>query len=356
MPDEKDFCLPRCFDSAFEFLDHNHSAKNWFLMLECFDPHEPFQAPKRFKDTYPTGWAGGILDWPMYQKVDDTPEEIAEIRSNYAALVSACDHYFGRLLDRFDRHDLWKDTALVLSTDHGFLLGEHDWWGKNLMPYYTEISHIPLIVHHPDCVGMAGQRRSALTQTMDLMPTFLDLFGLPVPPEVRAKSVVPLLERDAMQRDVGLFGVFGGPLGATDGRYTYYLYPEDLYGPGLHEYTLMPMHLHSLFSVAEMKTSALSPPFDFTKGMPLLRIDALKDARRIPMHDNKTFDPGVGTTLYDLATDPKQERPFRDAEIERRFHAGMAQMMRAHDTPAEMYARYGVESSWPRKVAVAANS
>ena len=52
MPEEKDFCLPRCFDSAFEFLDHNHGAKNWFLMLECFDPHEPFQAPKRFKEQY----------------------------------------------------------------------------------------------------------------------------------------------------------------------------------------------------------------------------------------------------------------------------------------------------------------
>ncbi len=83
----------------------------------------------------------------MYEKVDDSPEEIAEIRANYAALVAACDHYFGQLLDYFDRHDLWKDTALLLSTDHGFLLAEHDWWGKNLQPYYTEISHIPL--HRP---------------------------------------------------------------------------------------------------------------------------------------------------------------------------------------------------------------
>ena len=43
-----------------------------------------------------------------------------------------CDAYFGRLLDYFDAHDLWRDTALILTTDHGFLLGEHDWWGKNL--------------------------------------------------------------------------------------------------------------------------------------------------------------------------------------------------------------------------------
>ena len=81
----------------------------------------------------------------MYERVTDSPEEIAKIRANYAALVAACDHYFGKLLDYFDRHALWRDTALFLSTDHGLLLAEHDWWGKNLQPYYIEISHIPCI-------------------------------------------------------------------------------------------------------------------------------------------------------------------------------------------------------------------
>jgi hypothetical protein len=324
MQDEEDFCLPRCFASGFEFLDLNRTADNWFLMLECFDPHEPFSAPERFKEPYRTGWKGGILDWPMYEKVNDSPLEIAEIRANYAALVAACDHYFGQLLDYFDRHDMWKDTALALSTDHGFLLAEHDWWGKNLMPYYSEISHIPCIVHHPQYTRFAGQRRSAVTQTMDLMPTFLESFGLPVPDEVQAKSLLPLLASDNVTHDVAIFGMFGGPIGATDGRYAYYLYPEDLYGPGLHEYTLMPMHLSSLFSGSEMKTAKLAPPFDFTKDMPVLRIDALKDARRIPMHDNKRFDPHVGTTLYDLAADPAQLKPFRDPLIERRFLHGIA--------------------------------
>jgi arylsulfatase A-like enzyme len=345
MVEEKDLPLARCFAAGFEFLDVNGTADQWFLMLECFDPHEPFQAPARFKEQYATGWNAGILDWPIYEKTkDSSPEEIAEIRANYAALVAACDHYFGQLLDYFDRHDLWRDTALVLSTDHGFLLAEHDWWGKNLQPYYTEISHIPLIVHHPDCMSHAGERRAGLTQTMDLMPTFLDLFGLPKPPEVRGRSVMPLLEADAKHRDIGIFGMFGGPIGATDGRYTYYLYPEDLYAPGLHEYTLMPMHLSSLFSAAEMKTAVMAEPFDFTKGMPVMRVDALKDARRIPMHDEKRFDPDFGTTLYDLAIDPRQSRPFRDATLERRFHAGIARELRAHDAPAEIYGRYAIQS------------
>jgi hypothetical protein len=188
---------------------------------------------------------------------------------------------------------------------------------------------------------------------MDLMPTFLDLYGLEVPGEARSKSVVPLLEGDHKRRDIGIFGMFGGPIGATDGRYTYCLYPEDLYAPGLHEYTLMPMHLHSRFSAAELRTSKLVGPFDFTKGMPILRIDALKDARRIPVHYSKLFDPGVGTTLYDLATDPKQTRPFRDAALERRFHAGIAEQLRVHQAPEELYARYAVQASGERDSASA---
>ena len=120
--DEEDFPGPQCFARAFEFLDQNRGADNWMLHLECFDPHEPFHAPERFRQALKTGYNGPILDWPKYAPVKERPEEIAEIRANYAALVAMCDEYFGRLLDYFDAHDLWKDTCLILTTDHGFLL------------------------------------------------------------------------------------------------------------------------------------------------------------------------------------------------------------------------------------------
>ena len=68
---------------------------------------------------------------------------------------------------------------VVLTTDHGTMLGEHRYWMKNLMPVYNEIAHIPLIVHVPGD-RRAGDRIAALTQTTDLMPTFLDFFGAPV--------------------------------------------------------------------------------------------------------------------------------------------------------------------------------
>jgi arylsulfatase A-like enzyme len=339
MKDEGDFPGPRCFEAAFEFLDRNRQADNWFLQIECFDPHEPFAAPERFKRQYETGYNGGILDWPHYEKVAESPQEIAEIRANYAALVAMCDDYFGKLLDHFDQHDLWADTALILTTDHGFLLSEHDWWGKNRMPYYEEISHIPLLVYHPDYRREGGTRRSVLTQTIDLMPTMLDIFGLEVPAEVRGQSLLPCLAAPHGLRDIAIFGMFGGPIGATDGRFAYYLFPNDLLAPGLYEYTLMPTHLRTRFTPEELRTAALAEPFDFTKGAPVLRYDALPNAMRAPMHDFSGFGD-VGTVLFDLERDPRQERPMRDEQIEARLKDGIRVVLEAHDAPAEFVDRH----------------
>jgi arylsulfatase A-like enzyme len=341
MVEEGDFTTARCFASAFEFLETNKDADNWFLHLECFDPHEPFDAPERFKKAHETGWNGGVLNWPFYEHVKDSPEEIAEIRANYAASVAMCDEYFGRLLDVMDAHGMWEDTALILTTDHGYLLAEHDWWGKNLEPYYEQISHIPLMVHHPAHVDRAGTRAGGLTQTYDLMPTILDVFGVTPPNEVQGTSVLGQLRGSGSGREVGIFGMFGGPIGATDGRYACYLYPEDLYAPGLHEYTLRPAHIRSMMSVAELQTAELCRDFGFTKGMPVLRIDALRDARRIPNVDGRVFE-SYGTQLFDLSADPRQLTPIRDGGIEARLKAGIAAVLRAHEAPPELFARYGL--------------
>ena len=82
-----------------------------------------------------------------------------------AAILALCDHELGRLLDHFDAHDLWKDTALVVTTDHGFLLGEHDWWAKVMTPFFQEIAHIPFWAYDPREPGCVGLSRDALVQT-----------------------------------------------------------------------------------------------------------------------------------------------------------------------------------------------
>src|SRR5262249_60942454 len=125
---------------------------------------ERLHARARFKAPFDTGWNGRIRAWPLYGRVDELPAECEELRANYYAVVSMCDFLLGQLLDYFDRHDLWKDTALVVTTDHGFLLGEHDFWAKNRMNLYEEIVHIPRFVHDPRNSQPAA-RAAALAQS-----------------------------------------------------------------------------------------------------------------------------------------------------------------------------------------------
>lgn len=337
--DEADFPAAKCFESAFQFLDTNRSADNWMLHLECFDPHEPFKAPKRFKDALKSDYKGPILDWPKYGKVHENPEEIVEIRRNYACLVAMCDEYFGRLLDYFDEHEMWEDTCLILTTDHGFLLSEHDWWGKNLMPYYDEISHIPLIIYNPSMPEKAGTRHSVLTQTADLMPTILDVFEVPIPKEVTAKSIFGVL-KGAPQHTSVTYGMFGGPIGVNNGEYSLFIYPPNLSSEELGEYTLMPNHLDGPFSGEELATSQLKEPFDFTKGQKILRVNALNSARRPGAHDSIS-SIHFETSLYHNLSDPKQLNAIDDPDIVSQLRGEVLSTLEKHEAPEDYYSWMG---------------
>lgn len=337
---EADYCGPQVFGLAQEFLETNHGDDNWFLQLECFDPHEPFHAPPRFREMYPTHYKGPILDWPLYKRVTETPEEIAELRANYAALTTMCDEYFGKLLDFFDEHDMWKDTCLVLTTDHGFLLGEHDWWSKNRMPVYDDIARIPLMIYHPDFADQGGTRRRALTQSIDVMPTLLDVHEKDIPADVMGKSLMPLMAKDHDIRNAALFGYFGAACNVTDGRYVYHRYPKSMTAQGLYEYTLMPTRMTSRFAIDELLGATLAAPFDFTKGVPVLKLKPrTNDAGEAIEVQGMNFED-TQTRLYDLHTNPGQTVPIDDPAIESRLVAEMIRLMRACDAPQEMFERF----------------
>lgn len=331
-----DFPAVKTFDHGLAFLSEHGAHDNWFLQIECFDPHEPFTAPPEYRAAFPTDYHGPTLDWPRYKRADAPPSEDAELRANYAALVALCDAQLGRLLDAMDAGDLWRDTALIVTTDHGFLLGEHDWWGKNRMPFFNEIAHIPLFIHLP---GQAPGACHALSQNIDLMPTLLDMFQLPQPATVRGTSLLPVLT-GAAGRDIALYGIFGGALNATDGRFTYFRYPPDMEGAPLFEYTLMPQHTASAFGVAEMQGATLHAGFDFTQTMPVLKIPAIKGAKRPPMQGGGFDD--TATVLYDLANDPGQTTPLDDPQTEARLLASLTAAMQAHDAPPELFHRFNL--------------
>ena len=331
--DEEDFPSVQCFAHGFEFLDRNRDADDWLLQIETFDPHEPFFAPERFKEPFQTGWNGPIRDWPRYGRVDELPEEGEELRANYYAIVSLCDFLLGRLLDYFDAHDLWKDTALIVTTDHGFLLGEHDFWAKNRMNMYEEIVHIPLFVHDPRA-PQAG-RSGRLTQSIDLAPTFLDLFGVTPPPETEGQLAAPggrprggdlrlfRRRRERHRRALHLSPLSRGPARPGD----------------------LPVHgdadpPSSAFTPEELAGATLGGPFGFTKQVPLLKVPVIE---RSPMYDN--YGPGACSRATPGSTTwrpiPARRTRCDDPQAEARMIGLMRGLMASNEAPPEAFARLG---------------
>lgn len=336
------FPLTQCFDGAERFLAGHHAGDNWFLHLECFDPHEPFFAPERFLPPDTAALGGKIFDWPSYGRSDLSPDLLAQLRRNYEALVAACDEQLGRLLDRFDRHDLWEDTWLILSTDHGLLLGEKEFLGKNRPPFFNEVAHIPLLIAPPRSHGSGPRRSGTLTQTIDLMPTLLDIFDAPRPAETQGQSLLPLLTGDdpARAEQGCIYGQFGAAINFTDGRYTYFRYPVPALAASLNQYTLMPMHMRSYFEAAEFSDAQVVKSLPFTQGYPVWQLPMRMDAkanmtRRYPLLDAKTV-------IYDSETDPAQTSPLYDLALERELTRKLVGLLRLNDAPPELYARYGL--------------
>ena len=338
--DEADLPSVKCFKAGFEFLDINKDADNWFLQIETFDPHEPFFAPERLRKAFKTNYKGPILDWPRYAKVTETPDEVAELRANYMALLTLCDELLGEVLDYFDKHDLWKDTALILGTDHGFMLGEHEWWAKNRMPLYEEISHIPLFIYHPDHKSKMGERRNALTQTIDLMPTILDIFKAPVPDEVEGKSLLPLINEEMDLRKSAIFGYWGGGVNLADGQYTYFAYPEDMKKQDLYQYTLMPTHMTKPFSIDELKEATLAPPFDFSKELPLLKVPhkSKADSKTHSYHFPEKMEE-TQSAIYDVLNDPNQSKKIEDPKVKSKLNSELLRLIKENDAPTEALMR-----------------
>jgi len=328
-PDEQP--QAKTFRLGLEFMRTNRDADNWFLQIETFDPHEPFFSHQRYKELYPHDYDGPPFDWPSYGPVVEPPEQVAHVRYEYAALVSMCDEQLGKVLDLMDDLEMWSDTMLIVCTDHGFLLGEHDWWAKNVQPWYNEVAHTPLFIWDPRS-GRAGERRQSLVQMIDFPATLLEFFGLPLPPDMRGVPLKETLVDDRPVRQAALFGVHGGHVNVTDGRYVYMRAPANPENQPLYEYTLMPTHIRSHFSLEELRTATLAGPFSFTKGLRVLRTEAR------PWIEAHPF----GTLLFDLATDPAQEHPLDDPDLEGRMIDLLIRLMVANDAPPEQFERLGL--------------
>ncbi|MGM7698086.1 sulfatase [Microbacterium sp. A84] len=331
LQDEADHPQTKTFDAGVEFIRTNADADRWFLQLECFDPHEPFFTYDDYRAHYETHDDGEHFDWPSYRRVVETEEESQHAKDEYLALLSQCDASLGRVLDLFDELNLWDDTLLIVCTDHGFLLGEHGWWGKSVQPWFDENIHTPLFMWDPR-ERIADERRGSLVQTIDIAPTLLDFFEVDITRDMQGKALRDTAATDVPIREGGLFGAFGGHINVTDGRYVYMRASATVSNEPLVDFTLMPTHMRYRTTVDELHGVELAEPFDFTKGVRTLRLPGWAIGN----------PHAFGTLLFDLHTDPEQRNPLRDDVLEQRMIELMVALMRANDAPIEQFIRMGL--------------
>jgi arylsulfatase A-like enzyme len=331
----------KTFSLGLEFIERNVESDNWYLQIETFDPHEPFFTQEEFQDLYPHEYDGPAFDWPPYREVREDDLTVEHIRYMYAALVTYCDQQLGRVLDVFDKHDLWQDTMLIVNTDHGFLMGEHDWWAKVVTPFFQEVAHIPFWAYDPRHPGCVGKKRDSVVQTIDLAPTILDYFDIPVTRDMQGKSLTRTMLNDEPVRKAALYGVMGGQVNVTDGQYVYMRGNVTEDNSPLFEYTLMPTHMNGFFSVRELNKWEKFEKFSFTKACPVMQIPS-RTPRLLSSRNNPYGKGRTATLLFDVQTDPGQTSPLVDVGLEVRMIKLMLFEMAQNECPPEQYMRLGL--------------
>lgn len=338
---DADYPTPKTFAAATNWLKENEGADNFFLMVEAFDPHEPFDATQEFIDLYPDDYIGPVYEWPDYAELsEETPEAVGHLRNLYRATLTMADQWLNKLLDEFDRQNLWEDTLVIFTSDHGHMLGEHGVTGKNLFHAWNEMSHIPLLVHMPGDRG-AGTRCGALTQNIDLMPTLLEYYGIgqlpaEIPP-VHGKSWIPLLNGETEKvRDYAIYGWFGMPVNITDGQYTYFRAAKDADNTPLYAYmsvlTTLQRYLGRNLPDGALTVGDYLP----YAGMPVYRMDMSVGTRR----EATRFV--TDSLLFDLDCDYAQEHPIQDQVLEQRMVEALIRCMKEHGSPAEQFERLDI--------------
>lgn len=338
MVEEQDFSSVKTFQAGIEFIELNHTEDHWLLQIEAFDPHEPFYVPQKYLDLYEPIADDVVFEWPSYAPVCESEAEKRQIIIRYAALISMCDEYLGKVLDAFDTYDLWDDTMLIVNTDHGFLMGEHEWWGKNVQPAYNEVVHLPFYYYDPRNKEAHGTR-SSLAQTIDIPATLLSYFGCELPDTMLGKDLFPVLDHDECIHEAVLYGSHGGHVNVCDGRYVYMRSSMTRENKPLYEYTLMPTRMRNFISEKEIKQATLDDSFACFHHVPMLKIPT------------STFMSSYryGNKVFDLQNDPKQLHMLDDIEIELSMIEKMRKLLIENEAPLEQYERLGIDKNQPMK-------
>ncbi|HEV8129758.1 MAG TPA: sulfatase-like hydrolase/transferase [Acidobacteriota bacterium] len=200
-------------DRAIDFLKlRKGSDRPWFLFLSMLKPHSEFVIPEPYATMYrpadmplpATFHAGAKMPVDIETRAEDKnqqmrkyitdPELLRAVIAHYYGAVTMVDKQMGRVLDELENLGMSDNTIVVFTADHGNMLGERNHMFKGVM--YEASAGVPLLLRAPGKLPQ-GKVVNAVLDNTAVMPTLLDLAGLPVPAGIQGKSLAPLVRGDA---------------------------------------------------------------------------------------------------------------------------------------------------------------
>lgn len=215
----EDWNAARLFRTAARFAHESQWREDRLLWVDCFDPHEPWDAPPEFIRAYdPRPGCEGRIDPRSFQvrNHDELPEEAREhVAAQYAAKVSWMDHCLGTFLDALEHTGLLDHSALILTADHGTRVGDWGRFGKGGR-MQEQIARVPMFVRPP---GGEHGRSDAIVQPQDIWATVAGLTGIDVPGNCDSQDMLAVARRAAPgRREVALAGRSADSWGGDPGR------------------------------------------------------------------------------------------------------------------------------------------
>ncbi len=197
---EEEYFCARTFIQASRWIEKNYKHNKFFLYIDTFDPHEPWDPPKYFVDIYDPDYKGEEVIYPRYGSTDIlTESELKHCRALYSGEVSLVDRWFGYFLRKVEDTGLLENTCIIFTSDHGFYLGEHNLIGKSIIrenfyswaPLYQEVVRIPLLIYLPK---IKHKKIKSFVQPPDITKTIYQLTSSEIPEDIHGESIISIIE------------------------------------------------------------------------------------------------------------------------------------------------------------------
>jgi len=194
--EERDQVLTK---EAFRWLDANEQEP-FFLYLHYMSPHHPYEGAPPYDKFVPDPSLKPVTYYPtksyyFFEEGEQLPDaQLNDMVARYDGDILHVDGLVGKLLEKLRQLNLLDDTVVVVTSDHGEEFFDHRNWGHG-QSIYNELIHVPLIIRFPKHFP-AGRRVNEPVQTIDVLPTLLELAGAPLPDGIAGKTLLPVLRGD----------------------------------------------------------------------------------------------------------------------------------------------------------------